>query len=209
MTNTNGPSFNATSESGEIKQAMKIVEGDEVQGNKDASQHSTTETHVAGDMHGDIKGGDNIQGGVVNIEQAIKDLCDEMTKEAQAQGVPDWTPPVEAREIPTQETDTPEEVVFDDFESLEIPEFTDNEDHPQAISYAVSNYAASAAPMPVEEQKSLFQRAMSSVKKFATSDEAVSLGKLALSGMEATASIAPPFNIIAAVVKTGIALTGK
>ena len=57
------------------------VDGDKVMGDQDKSQHSTTETNVAGDMHGDIKGGDNIQGGQTNeLAEYVDNLEAEFNK---------------------------------------------------------------------------------------------------------------------------------
>jgi len=187
-----------------------VFSGDKVAGDK-----------VAGDKvtGGQVKA-ETIEGGVVQtntvnmgdtMPQEIVDYFDAMTAAAKEAGAPDWEAPVEPRAIPTAETEEApvDKPVFTDFESLEIPEYTENEDHPQAVFAAANAYASAPTPPPVEEQKSFYQKAMSCVKKYATSDEAVALGKMALAGMEATASIAPPFNVIAAAVKTGIALTGK
>ena len=143
-----------------------------------------------------------------DYEKHITDLFDNMTSAA-----PEITPEeIEQAAMPVVEhpEDTSfEPLSFEEFEESITDEQTyeNNEDHPAAVYASVQRFQES--PPSQEEQKSLFSRAMSSVKKYATSDEAVALGKLALSGMEATASIAPPFNVLAAVVKTGIALTGK
>lgn len=193
-----GPTFNnEQSGDGAInKQAMEIVEGDKAE-TIDKSQTSTTETHVdtgGGEFSGTIKGGDNIQGGTQTIEQAIKEAFDAMTAEADAQGVPKWEPPVEPRVIPsgldmsTDGEDKP--VVFDDFESLDIPPIDDNSDHPQAVAYAMASYADKPVPS-VEEQKTFFQRMASTVKKYGQSDVAKGLAGTAAGVIDIISDNAP------------------
>ena len=183
----------------------EIAEQNNVQGDMDKSQGKIDNTgaHIEGGQTNTTNVGGNS-----DYEKHFTDLLDNMTAAA-----PEITPEeIEQAAMPVVEhpEDTSfEPLSFEEFEESIKDEQTyeNNEDHPAAVYASVQRFQES--PPSQEEQKSLFSRAMSSAKKYATSDEAVALGKLALSGMEATASIAPPFNILAAVVKTGIALTGK
>ena len=181
------------------------VDGDKIMGDADKSQHSTTETNVAGDMHGDIKGGDNIQGGQKTLQELTKDFYDEMAKNAPELPESD----VEPRAIPQASSeeevvDTPvHDTVPDDVLSeLEELDFTENEDHPQMVYSAIQNYEASGTVPSEEEQKGLFQRAFSCCKKYATSPEAKAIAETAAGAIEVVAGGLPfPANLSVFLLK--------
>lgn len=204
---TAGPSFtnNQSGDGAVNKQGMEIVEGDKAE-TIDKSQHSTTETNVAGDMHGDIKGGDNIQGGVTNnAEQAVKDFFDEMIANAPEQKVvpraipqPEATVETTTDAAPEMTEELPAPVLIEDFESIEEVQFENDEDHPAAVYASFQSYS-SAPPEEVpteEEQKSLYQRMTSCVKKYATTENAQKLCATAAGAIEVVAGGLPfPWNL--------------
>ena len=204
-----GNTFNQTNEAGSMGtqgQQGDAVAGDKIDGDVDKSQGKT---EIAGDMSGNIEN-TNIQGGMVTFKEQEKAFFDEMVKNA-----PEL--PVEPREIPqAEEKDTATEseatkdetlpeptVVGDDVLSgLEEIDFTDNEDHPAMVYSAIQSYEAAGTPPSEEEQKGLFQRAYSCVKKYATSPEAKAIAETAAEGIELLAGGLPfPANITVLLLK--------
>lgn len=198
---------------GTFEGTANIVDGDQQTGgeqikaetieNLDKSQTSHTETHVAGDMHGDIKGGDNIQGGAeITMEQAVEDLFEKMKAEAgpapiQPRAIP--KPDVVSESAEPVEAPEPVEVDIQEFEELEIPDFEDGSDHPELVYSAMQAMPPSAPP---EEQKSWFQRACSCVKKYATSNETKAVLSTIAGGIEVVAGGLPfPYNLAHYVCK--------
>ena len=206
---TSGPSINTGGGefSGDIVSGDQTkIAGDNVEGDK--LQQTTTETHVAGDMHGDIKGGDIIQGDQeVTFETATQDLFDKLAANAPEIAEPRAIPDKEPVESPQQGDDSSVEseapsvdaVVSDaELDAIDLNvEFNENEDHPKLVMASINKFAAAENPPSAEEQKGLFARAYSSIKKYATSDDAKAALDFVAGGIEVAAGGLPtPFNLI-------------
>lgn len=197
---SDGPTFH-NEQSGDNavnKQAMTIVEGDNAD-SIDKSQNSTV--NVDGDVHGDVNA-NNVQADTATFQKAIKDLFDEMVKTADEMGVEPYVAPIE----PPATTSNDEPVVFEDFDSLEAEDVTDGSDHPAAVYGMVQNMQESDVTPTEDEQKSLWNRMTSSVKKYATKENGVKAMKIAVAGISAASSLAPPLGIIKSVLETTAAL---
>ena len=139
-----GPQFNATSESGEIKQAMKIVEGDEVQGHKG----NVVDT-----------GGGNIEG---DVNQTYNEAANEVVEyvdnlEAEFnKAVAEESGDVAPREIPDKE---PVDTVITPFEEFDVESIdAENPDPPQVFSAMRSMAAAPPEAADPEKAEGLFSR---------------------------------------------------
>ena len=139
-----GPQFNATSESGEIKQAMKIVEGDEVQGHKG----NVVDT-----------GGGNIEG---DVNQTYNEAANEVVEyvdnlEAEFnKAVAEESGDVAPREIPDKE---PVDTVITPFEEFDVESIdAENPDPPQVFSAMRSMAAAPPEASDSEKAEGLFSR---------------------------------------------------
>ena len=91
-----GPQFNATSESGPISQGMKVVQGDEVQGDKNVDE-SQGKTEIDGDMLGNIENTNTrVEGDLSEAVEYVDNLEAEFNK-----AVADELEAIEASEIPS------------------------------------------------------------------------------------------------------------
>jgi len=161
-----------------------------------------------GDFTGDFKGGDNVQGGQT-IMQDVKAAFDAMIEEA-------GPVPTAPREIPTNdpepvaaastELSDPVEVSIDELMALEPVEYDAGEDHPANVYASIAQVHESETLPSEEEQKGLFSRMSSCVKKFATKENSIKLMKIAVAGISATSSLLPPLGIVKAVLETTAAL---
>ena len=123
----------------------------------DKSQSSTTETHVAGDMHGDVKGGDNIQGGQT-VDEAVEyvDNLEAEFNKAVAENETRDPASIEARDIPTKEE---VDAVITPFEEFDVESIdAENPDPPQVFSAMRSMAAAPPESVEPEKSEGLFSR---------------------------------------------------
>ena len=183
--------------------AEAIIAGGDV--TQDKSIHQG-ETNIAGNMSGDISNTNTVNNSNT-IMQDVKAAFDAMIEEAgplptAPRDIPSNDPePVAAAELPD-----PVEVSVDDLMALEPVEYNDNEDHPANVYASIAQIHESETLPSEEEQKGLFSRMSSCVKKFATKENSVKLLKVVASGVGAMASLAPPLNVVKAVVETTAAL---
>ena len=98
-------------------------------------------------------------------------------------------------------TEQPKFMSYEDFSDIEEIEFTKDEDHPENLKKHYQEVYDSPQYLSEESQKNLFQRTLSSIKKYGTSPEALAAGKMAVAGLEEACEI-PPFNVITAVIKS-------
>lgn len=123
----------------------------------DKSQHSTTETHVAGDMHGDIKGGDNIQAGQINeiveyVDQLETAFNEAVKEDAQPEAEQSE---IEPRAIPAAEEQTAPVIV--PFEEFDVESIDAEKPEPQMVFSAVRSMAEAETVEP-EKAESVFSR---------------------------------------------------
>ena len=143
-----GPQFNATSESGEIKQAMKIVEGDEVQGHK-GNVVDTGGGNIEGDVNQTYNEAAN------EVVEYVDNLEAEFNK-AVAENETRDPASVEAREIPDKE---PVDTVITPFEEFDVESIdAENPDPPQVFSAMRSMAAAPPEAADPEKAEGLFSR---------------------------------------------------
>ena len=199
------PSFNFEKEvNAEVIGGNKIGEQFNAEGDQsiDKSQHMQNTQNVdtgGGEFSGDFKGGDNIQGGK-EIHEHLNELFNEMVTKA-----PELTSEqLEVIKEP-EPIDTPKLSVGYDFTEEETPNFENNEDHPLAVKAMIENMSDESSE---EEQRSLFHRMTSSVKKYATSDVAIGAAKLTHVGIQALSVTPPPYNIIGPVLGAAIKMMG-
>ena len=101
----------------------------------------------------------------------------------------------------TYTTEQAKFVSYEDFSEVEEMEFAKDEDHPENLKKHYQEVHGSSEYLSEESQKNLFQRTLSSIKKYGTSPEALAAGKMAVAGLEEACEI-PPFNVITAVIKS-------
>ena len=149
----------------------------------------------------------NTQGQEVTFETATQVLFDKLAVNAPEIAEPRAIPDKEPVESPQQDDDSSveseapsvEAVVSDDeLDAIDLNvEFNDNEDHPKLVMASINKFAAAENPPSAEEQKGLFSRAYSSIKKYATSDDAKAALDFVAGGIEVAAGGLPtPFNLI-------------
>lgn len=147
--NKQAPVFNAQTESGNIEQAMRIVHGDEVSGNKDASQHQG-ETNISGGMSGSITNENTINNDVVTIQEALQNVLAEASKICEGAETTD--------ELPEK------------FEPLPFDTFEDGE-HPDQLSEQLMAYSSMAPEaiqaLPEKETDGFVASFKSSMEKIA------------------------------------------
>jgi hypothetical protein len=167
----------------------KVVEGDEVQGDKIGNQ-----TNVAGDVHGDVNQ-TQVNGSVTlqEVKERVAACVDSLSKvfEAKAGG-----------DTPNQ----PTEEFGDDFSPIAI----DPEDHPQSLLSATLEISdrveggEEVSEEEVEEVKSGWRRMLDKAGKYGAI-ALKSVGPIAVAGIEALASQPPPpWNVLSAVIKAGV-----
>jgi hypothetical protein len=160
------------------KQAAKIIEGDEVAGDKVGQQ-------VQGDNHGTMDQV-NVTAGDYNAKakEAVGNLLTEMAK--------DFAPldPVDSLPVDEATPGTPIE-----------PEY-----HPLGIMADIEAMADAEEPPTEEEQSSLRERFGKMLSKAGDIGKAalVKAGPVAVAGMKATASMTSPFNIICPMVEAAV-----
>jgi len=148
-------------------------------------------------------------------KQSLNDMFDDMTTNApeltteqkeELENIKAFDPIDTSIEPPANESvDTPKTSVSYDFSQEEIPEFENNEDHPLMVKAMIDNMSEDASE---EEQRSLFHKMTSSIKKYATSDVAIGAAKLTHVGIQALTVTPPPYNIIGPVLGAAIKMMG-
>ena len=183
--------------------AEAIIAGGDV--TQDKSIHQG-ETNIAGDMSGDISNTNTVNNSNT-IMQDVKAAFDAMIEEAgplptAPRDIPSNDPvPVAAADLPD-----PVEVSVDELIALEPVEYNDNEDHPANVYASIAQIHESETLPSEEEQKGLFSRMSSCVKKFATKENSIKAMKVAVAAISATSSLLPPLGVVKAVLETTAAL---
>jgi len=147
----------------------------------------------------------------VDLKQSLNDMLDDMVTNApeltvEQQEELDSIKSSETVDTPVNESiDAPKTSVSYDFSQEETPEFENNEDHPLMVKAMIDNMSEDSTE---EEQRSLFHRMTSSIKKYATSDAAIAAAKLTHVGIQALSVTPPPYNIIGPVLGAAIKMMG-
>lgn len=166
--------------------------------------NSTGKTH--NEVHGNVESLTSHQeNNFDSPADCFRDLMDELAKVAPEISEEAVEQAVNS-DLPVDSMTGTEPLDVDTLALEPLPEYSNNEDHPVVVSRMVSRYAAGDAPLSVEEEKGIVSRLLSCFVRYATDPVTIATGKMALAGMRATASLAPPFNIIVPVIETGIKL---
>lgn len=166
-------------------------------------QHKGSGDIVQGDKVGNQVKDSSVEGNITQTQtnsniskpmDEVNDFLDVLGREVSPPEMTDQQPLIYTAE-------RPKFVSYEDFSDTEEMEFTKDEDHPENLKKHYQEVHDSSEYLSEESQKNLFQRTLSSIKKYGTGPEALAAGKMAVAGLEEACEI-PPFNVIAAVIKS-------